>query len=104
MTERLRERVTLLAFAPSEDLGGGYDRRWIPGRAVYARIRGVSASDRSRELGARLRRRHEITIRYTDNIGPQDRLRFNNGDWCIKDMYELESPRRTLRLVVEEVL
>lgn len=104
MIGEMRERITLLTFDPGDDLGGGQERRWTPGRSLYARLRGISVTDRSRELGARLRRRHEITIRHTNDITPQNRFRFGGRDWCIKDMYELESPRRTLRLVVEEVV
>ncbi|MGV6819380.1 MAG: head-tail adaptor protein [Parvularcula sp.] len=103
MIGELREPIEIYRLAPIADGGGGFDPQWSLLRSTFARARGLSAVQRTIEGEATLYQRKELLVRYDEDILPADRVRHRGRDYAIRDFGESTSPRRFLRLVVEEV-
>lgn len=103
MIGELREPIEIYRMTAVADGGGGFDPQWNLLRSTFARVRGLAAVQRTIEGEATLYQRQELLVRYDEDILPHDRIRHRGRDYSIRDLSESTSPRRFLRLVVEEV-
>lgn len=98
----LSTRLTLEAASRTDDGGGGASMVWETVAEVWAAVRatgGGEATALDRVAGSV---RHEVVIRYRDDVKPEMRFREGTRIYGIVAVFDPDRHRRWLRCLVEE--
>lgn len=99
---RLRHRAELQQKVTVSDGGGGEAVQWTPVRTGWFYIRPLSVVQSLENMRRNTTTTHEITARYADDIGPDNRLVYQGRAFNIDGVRNTDERNREMVLLATE--
>lgn len=100
----LRHYIALQHYDETRDAAGGVTKTWTTYDSVWAALRTLSGRERDIAQQERTTLTHEITIRYRDDLQPDDRIVYDSRYFDIKDVRNFDERDKMILMRCVEVL
>ena len=99
---KLRSRIIIERETHTPNDSGGQNITWSTYKKVKALVKPKSGTERVRGMQLESPLTHTITIRYTKDILPTDRINFNGRYMQIRAVVDIEERNRWIELSCQE--
>lgn len=99
---KLNKRVQIMKFDQISDGGGGFEEGLVPVKKVWANISPVSGREKWQAQQAQSEITHKVTIRYTEEVNRSHIISFNNKNFDIQYLINVDEENRFLEIQVLE--
>ena len=98
----LRNKIDIERETTAVDNTGGYSSGWSVVLSVYAAIQPVNGFEKLHSMQLKTNVSHKMYLRYTNNITTKDRIIYDNREFQIRAVINVEERSKWLEIIANE--
>ncbi|WP_342045983.1 phage head closure protein [Bacillus sp. OTU530] len=99
---KLNKRIVLQKLATVDDGAGGSEESWQDTSSVWALIQPLQGRELYQAQQINTELTHRITIRYREDVNASMRIMYNNREFTIDSIVNIEESNRFLEMTCRE--